>query len=117
MKFKDYIQHVRRTEATANADMITRFEHGVIGIATEAGELMDILKRRKFYGKALDRTHILEEIGDIAFYLAMVCDACEIDLVEALEKNVAKLKARYPERFTEENALNRDLDAERKALK
>jgi hypothetical protein len=35
---------------------------------------------------------------------------------ELLGRNIAKLKARYPEKFTIENALNRDLDAEKAAL-
>lgn len=40
----------------------------------------------------------------------------EADFYKALENNIEKLKVRYPEKFTTENALNRDLETERKAL-
>jgi hypothetical protein len=39
-----------------------------------------------------------------------------IDLEEMLQRNIDKLKARYPEKFTQENALNRNLDVERQIL-
>lgn len=45
-----------------------------------------------------------------------ICEVLEIDFWQALTNNISKLQVRYPEKFTEEAALNRDLDAERKEL-
>lgn len=50
-----------------------------------------------------------QELYDLA-------SALNIDLHKALERNINKLKVRFPEKFTQENALNRDLEAERKIL-
>jgi len=93
-----------------------RVLHGLMGVCTEAGELMDPLKRELIYGKGLDEVNVMEECGDLLWYIALALDAAGYTMEEAMEKNIAKLRARYPEKFTEEDALNRDLVEERKAL-
>ena len=45
-----------------------------------------------------------------------ICEVLEIDFWQALTNNISKLQVRYPEKFTEEAALNRDLAAERAEL-
>ena len=95
---------------------LSRLMHGAIGVGTEAGELQDMLKKAVIYGKPLDLTNVLEEAGDLLWYIALALDAAGFTMEEAMERNIAKLKARYPAGFTQEAALNRDLDAERKVL-
>jgi len=90
--------------------------HGAMGLCSEAGELIDPLKKHVFYGKPLDFTNIAEEIGDILWYAAIVADACGTTLGKIAAANVAKLKQRYGEKFSEEAALARDLEAERMIL-
>lgn len=90
--------------------------HGAAGVATEAGELMDIFKRFRFYGKPVDWVHVKEEVGDVLWYLALVCESAGIGLEEAARANIEKLRVRYPEKFDAQAALKRDLDAERKTL-
>lgn len=90
--------------------------HAAMGICTEAGELQDQLKRYIFYGKQLDVVNLEEELGDICWYVAILCKALGVDWENALKKNIAKLKARYPDKFTEHHAVNRDLEAERSVL-
>ena len=48
--------------------------------------------------------------------LMYVAELYELDFFQCLTNNIAKLKVRYPEKFTEEGALNRDLEAERTEL-
>lgn len=113
----EYQQLALRTESTIcvlNGN--ERLLHGVLGIGTEAGELQDVAKRALFYKKAIDRTALVEELGDLLWYLALTLDACGITFEEAMERNIAKLEARYPDRFSPEKALNRDLAKERAAL-
>ena len=93
-----------------------RLMHGAIGVATEAGELLDAIKKHVWYGKPLDWTNIAEECGDLCWYIALICNAGDFSMAEIMERNIAKLRVRYPEKFTEEAALHRDLDAERKVL-
>lgn len=91
-------------------------EHAVYGLVTEAGELMDEVKRVKIYGKDLDRTNLLEEAGDCFWYLALLCDELGVSFEDVWEKNIAKLRARYPEKWTAHHALNRNHAAERAQL-
>ena len=90
--------------------------HAAIGMQTEAAEFSDMLKKRLFYGKELDIVNLREELGDQLFYIAMALRALGTDFETVMERNIAKLKARYPEKFTEELAENRNLDKERAIL-
>lgn len=90
--------------------------HSLMGCTTEVGEAMDMDKKHLMYGKAFDPVNILEECGDLAWYLANMLRACGFTFQECLERNIEKLKRRFPEGFSEEKALNRNLDDERKAL-
>lgn len=51
-----------------------------------------------------------------AIILYVICELIGLDFWQILTNNIEKLQIRYPEKFTEEAALNRDLDAERKVL-
>lgn len=93
-----------------------RLLHASIGITTESGELADTLKKHIFYGKPLDTVNAIEEVGDLLWYAALACEALGTTLEDAMERNIAKLKARYPEKFEAQRAIERDLTAERAAL-
>lgn len=115
MKLNEYVKWTENTCATLDThkeDII----HMIFGMQTEIGELTDIFKKSLAYGKEIDWVNTGEEIGDIMFYIASFCRITGIDLEQVLETNVAKLESRYPEKFTEYNALNRDLLHERKIL-
>ena len=88
----------------------------VMGISTEAGELLDIYKRRLAYDKQLDGVNVEEELGDLMWYVAGLVDMLGFDMEKILTKNIAKLQVRYPEAFDEEKAINRDLEKEREIL-
>lgn len=90
--------------------------HAGMGLCTEAGEVMDALKRTWFYGKALDKEKLITECGDLLWYLAVMAQSLRISLEEIAKMNISKLRARYPEGFTEHDALNRDLDIEAIAM-
>lgn len=68
------------------------------------------------YNKPIDLVNIQEELGDLCWYLANFCRINNFDLEKILDNNIAKLRARYPEKFTQENAINRNLENERKVL-
>lgn len=113
-----YMNDALRTESTVfnMEDGDDRLLHAGVGLATEGGEFLDALKKHIFYGKALDRTNLKEEIGDILWYCAIALDELDSSFEEVQMTNIAKLKARYPEKFTKAQAENRDLSAERKIL-
>lgn len=115
MKIKDYQKATKRTLVDLPQNMDNSL-HMCLGLSTEVGELADIFKRKLAYGKDIDLINVKEEIGDIMWYLANLCNFYNIDLEDCMAKNLAKLFARYPEKFTEDQALIRQLEIERKAL-
>ena len=122
MNPSEYVSKALRTESRPNPEMEDRVVvnlrllHGSMGLETEVGEIQDALKKHIFYGKTLDGINLIEEMGDLFWYCAIICDALGVSFESIMEKNIAKLKARYPHKFDAEKAVNRDLDAERKAL-
>lgn len=98
------------------AQLTARLLHVGMGMVTEAGEIMDQLKKHIVYGRPLDVVNIKEELGDELWYVMLGCIAMEIDFIELLVKNMDKLRVRYPDKFDFERQINRDLDAERGAL-
>lgn len=80
---------------------------GLMGLNGEAGEAIDLLKKHMFQGHELDVKHIISELGDIAWYLAVTADALGFDLETILQMNVDKLKRRYPEGFEVSRSTNR----------
>ncbi|MBI4458414.1 nucleoside triphosphate pyrophosphohydrolase family protein [Candidatus Uhrbacteria bacterium] len=118
---QEYIANAMRTDKSdygygPTGGVTPRIEHAVMGTVTEAGELLDAVKKAKIYGKPLDRVNLVEEAGDCMWYLALLCTELGVSFEQVWEKNIAKLRARYPEKFTQEHALARDLETERKIL-
>lgn len=81
--------------------------NGCLGLAGEAGETLDMVKKWIFHEKELDVEHLKKEIGDVMWYVAMICESFGFELDEILQMNVDKLKARYPEGFDTVRANNR----------
>ena len=94
-----------------------RLNHAVIGIANEAGELAAELQRWLYYGKGLSRMAFKEELGDLLWYAALACNALGLDMGEVMAANIRKLECRYPHKYADRFAAERDKDAEREALK
>lgn len=114
MDMREYIQQSKRTLVDQGKD--SNLLHGAIGISTEAGELLDAFKKHIYYGKELDVVNLKEEIGDIMWYIAILCRELNLDMDDILQTNIDKLKARYPEKFTSHQAIYRDLKTERNIL-
>lgn len=76
----------------------------------------DIIKKHIAYGKEIDRTEEFEMLVKIAKSVLLVVEELDSDLERDLYKNIEKLKVRFPDSFSTEKALNRDLKAERKIL-
>lgn len=92
-----------------------RVFHGIVGLTTEAGELIVALQKG-INGDTIDAVNIMEELGDCSWYEAILHDALSLDPEVTLDVNIKKLSKRYPEKYSDYNADNRDLDAERAIL-
>lgn len=96
--------------------MVAQLIHAFLGLSSEVGELADALKKHLIYGKELDQINLLEEGGDLEWYVALMLTAIKQTMTDCMERNIAKLRARYGDKFTQAAALSRDLDKERLAL-
>jgi NTP pyrophosphatase (non-canonical NTP hydrolase) len=98
--------------------------HSIVGIVTETGEIGSALVKalddhRNHIGSkhlVYDETNMREELGDLLWYIAIGCKALGVDMSAVADRNIEKLAARYPEKFTTEKALNRNIEAEREIL-
>lgn len=86
---------------TARQDLTPeqRLINGAMGLCGESGEVIDLIKKQVFHGKAADRGALLLELGDVAWYLALTADALGVSLDDIFQMNVDKLAARYPDGF------------------
>lgn len=81
-----------------------------LGLAGEAGECADIIKKHLHQGHELNREKLIKEFGDVLWYVALGCEVLEVSMSDVMQINVDKLKARYPEGFKEELSIKRELE-------
>lgn len=105
-KFVTYEQFVTNL-VKERGEESKNLEHMVIGICGEAGEIADGIKKNSIYGKPLDLKNIIEELGDIEFYLAGLRQMLGISRYETLGTNVRKLQARYKDGYSDAAAIER----------
>lgn len=90
--------------------------NAVRGITTESNEIADMLKRRFVYRKQIDQIHVKEYLVDLLWYISLTIKSLGYTFEEIMELNINKLKVRYPNLYNQTDALNRNLDEERKSL-
>lgn len=78
-----------------------------LGIAGEAGEVADLIKKEVGHGHPRNREKMAKELGDVLWYLSAIAEEYGYSLSEIATMNIEKLKARYPEGFTVERSINR----------
>lgn len=71
--------------------------HMIMGLSGEVGELLDAIKKHVMYRKPLDMLNVIEELGDIEFYLQGLRAAVGVSREECLDANILKLTKRYPD--------------------
>ena len=106
MNFKEYQELAMRTRNTT----LTEIEHltnGALGLNGEAGEVADVVKKHLMQGHMLDTEHIVKELGDCLWYIAEAATALGVSMDQIAEKNIEKLKKRYPQGFDTANSQHR----------
>lgn len=87
--------------------------HMVVGVSGEAGELLDAVKKAVIYNKPLDRANVIEELGDLEFYMEGLRQELGITREETLVANIEKLSVRYNGmKYTDKDAQERTDKAE-----
>lgn len=104
MTLNEYQQQAQRTSGGDHDHIL----NGALGLAGESGECADIVKKAIFQGHALDTDHLLDEVGDVLWYVAELATGLGVTLETVAAHNIAKLKRRYPDGFDPEKSLHRE---------
>lgn len=105
MTLNEYQIAARRTQNPALRLFETR-EHALKGLVAEVGEIM-ALYQKQLQGHTFDEGSLKLEIGDCLWMISELCDCYGWTLEEVADANIAKLRVRYPDRFTPEQSKAR----------
>ena len=82
-------------------------KHALFGMVGEIGEIHSIYQKT-YQGHRINPEHLKKELGDLLWFVAEFCVACEWTMEEIMQMNIDKLKSRYPEGFDSDKSLHRD---------
>ena len=81
--------------------------NSALGLCGESGEVADLVKKCRFQGHDLDKKKIIEELGDVCWYIAIMSKGLGVDLETVMQMNIEKLEKRYPNGFDPKKSINR----------
>jgi NTP pyrophosphatase (non-canonical NTP hydrolase) len=105
MDIDDYQKLCLRTAGLQNSDEAKKA--WALGIGGEAGEILELIKKEFYHGKAMQKSKLVNELGDLLWYIAAMSHEYDIPMSQLLNANLEKLKLRYPEGFSFKNSANR----------
>lgn len=106
MQMNEYQLLARRTQ-NPKLGLKERKEHALMGMISELGEICGCYQKTH-QGHPLIVNDVIDELGDLLWFIAEYCDTLRVDLKHVAERNIDKLKGRYPVGFAEERSLHRD---------
>ena len=106
MTFGAYQEQARRTQ-NPNLTREERRNHALFGLASECGEILGIYQKR-YQGHSAPTDRVVDELGDMLWFAAELCDVLDIDMDDVAQHNADKLRARYPRGFSAERSLHRE---------
>ena len=104
----DRYQKLAGRSAGAGGDGERRLMVAALGLAGEAGEFANLVKKMTAHGHPFDPDSLKDELGDVLWYLAEAATASGLNLDQIAQDNVDKLFKRYPEGFSQENSIHRE---------
>ena len=105
MTLNDYQKAAERT--SGNLTSWDKIRNGCYGLNGEAGEVIDLFKKHFYQGHELDINHVIEELGDVLYYVCWILNELDSDLAEVAFENMVKLNERYPDGFDANRSIHR----------
>lgn len=102
----DYQRAAMRTDNKEQTEE-ERMLDALFGLCGEAGEVMDAYKKHRFQGHESYKDEMIIELSDTLWYAAKLADVLGVTLGEVMERNIEKLKKRFPEGFSKDRSINR----------
>lgn len=109
MTIQEYQQAVKRTVNQGVKGKDERIKNFCFGLGGETGELLDLFKKHFYHGHKLNENKVKNEMGDVLWYIANIANEYNFSLTEIMEININKLRKRYPNGFSEEESINRNI--------
>ena len=103
----DYQRAAMRTDNKSQTEE-ERMLDALFGLCGEAGEVMDAYKKYRFQGHESYKDEMIIECSDLLWYAAKLADVLGVTLGEVMERNIEKLKKRFPDGFSKERSVNRE---------
>ncbi len=111
MNANEYQQQAARTLIDGPDFSLTDTEFMTVwvalGLAGEAGEVAELVKKGLLHRHGLDLQKLHKELGDVCWYIAALCTECGFDLGDVLNANIAKLQTRYPNGYRAADSIAR----------
>jgi len=92
MEFNDYQKKENRT-LFGNEQVLTNC---ALGLASESGQVVDLVKNYTFHGKDLNHEELTKEMGDVLWYLSQIAEWADIPFEQIAQENIETLNKRYP---------------------
>ena len=108
MTFGEYQEQARRTQ-NPRLSMQERLAHALHGLASEVGEI-HAMYQKVYQGHQISADGLIKEMGDVLWFLAELADVYGVGLADVAQINIDKLKARYPEGFSADRSINRNVE-------
>ena len=108
MDFNEYQALARRTQ-NKRLTSDDRLRHALCGLPAEVGEVCGLFQK-VYQGHPLITEKVADELSDVFWFIAELCDVLGLSLDEIARHNIDKLRKRYPEGFSEEASVHRDAD-------
>lgn len=105
MNADKYQELSRRTQST-ELSLEDKRRHALFGLCSEVGEIHSIFQH-EYQGKPASKEKVIDECGDLLWFLSELCDTYFINLSDVMEYNIDKLKRRYPQGFDAERSERR----------
>ncbi len=104
--FNDYQQ---QSITTRRGDLGDReaMLNATLGLTGEAGEVANLVKKAHYHNHPLENAKLVDELGDVLFYVAWLADLLEVSLEEVARRNSEKLRRRYPNGFSAQASRER----------
>lgn len=79
----------------------------LVGVVGESGTLAALLGNNIARGVPTDPDELAGELGDLLWYVAALCTKFDLDLSDVMQRNIDKLKQRFPNGFTSADSIAR----------
>lgn len=105
MNFQTYQEMSKRTMPGKNNETISNY---ALGLAGEAGETVDMIKKVLFHHHLMNKLELKKELGDVLHYVSGLATLYDLTLEDIATTNIVKLQKRYPNGFSAKASKERE---------